>query len=170
MAAKKPTVYLDTNVISAYWYDGRNELARTRRAQTRDWWESERHHFVVWASAVTEMELSDGTYRHQADCVTMVRRLKYLPLSADATELAQQLIDDGIVPDTKPGDAYQMALCAVHAMDYLLTWNYAHLANPIAQAKLEAVCRRTKLAVPYLVSPELIPKAALGQTIRRHKQ
>jgi len=28
-----------------------------------------------------------------------------------------------LVPDTKPNDAMQMAVAAVHRVDYLLTWN-----------------------------------------------
>jgi|SRR6266540_4162165 len=46
---------------------------------------------------------------------------------------------------------------------------YAHLANPVAQEKLASLCRREKLEAPLLVSPETIPKANLGQEIRRRK-
>ena len=60
-----------------------------------------------------------------------------------------------------------MAVAAAHEMDYLLTWNYAHLANPIAQERLREVCKRRKLRVPLLVSPESIPHVRLGQSIWR---
>ena len=33
---KKPTVYLDTTVISAYWYEGEDQTVQTRRIITRD--------------------------------------------------------------------------------------------------------------------------------------
>jgi hypothetical protein len=83
------------------------------------------------------------------------------------TRLAKQVLD--LVPETKPGDALQMAVSAAHEMDYLLTWNYAHLANPIAQGRLEAICRRLNLHAPLLVSPESIPQVRFGQAIRRRK-
>ena len=67
----------------------------------------------------------------------------------------------------KPGDAVQMAIRGVHGVDYLLSWNYAHLVNPIAQAQLERVCRQLSIRAPLLVSPESIPKVALGQDLRR---
>mgnify|MGYP006910768656 CR=1 FL=1 len=60
-----------------------------------------------------------------------------------------------------------MAIAAAHRMDYLLTWNYAHLANPIAQAHLDAACRQARWRAPLLVSPETIPRVTLSQTIRR---
>ena len=31
---------------------------------------------------------------------------------------------------------FQLAISAAHEVDYLLTWNYAHLANPVAQQHL----------------------------------
>jgi hypothetical protein len=65
------------------------------------------------------------------------------------------------------GDALQMAVSTAHEVDYLLTWNYAHLANPIAQARLEAICGSLDLRAPLLVSPETIPQARFGQDIRR---
>ena len=53
------------------------------------------------------------------------------------------------------------------SIDYLLTWNYAHLANPIVQERLVAFCRLRRLRAPLLVSPESILSVRLGQTIRR---
>jgi hypothetical protein len=78
-----------------------------------------------------------------------------------------QLVERGVVPAEKPGDALQMAACAVNGIDYLLSWNYAHLVNPLAQAQLETVCQRSSFRAPLLVSPESIPKASLGQSLRR---
>jgi hypothetical protein len=71
--------------------------------------------------------------------------------------------------DTNIFSAYwhEMAVSAAHEVDYLLTWNYAHLANPIAQKRLEAICGELHLRAPFLVSPESIPQVRFGQTIRR---
>ncbi len=163
----KPTVYLDTNVISSFWYVGSDATGRSRRLKTREWWEGEREHFSVWTSVATEVELAAGRFRRQADCLRFVRRMPYLTISGAARRLAQQLVDRGVVPAEKPGDAVQMAICGVHGIDYLLSWNYAHLVNPIAQARLEVVCSQLSYRAPLLVSPESIPKAALGQELRR---
>lgn len=164
-----PTVYLDTNVISTYWYEGADVLGLSRRAITRDWWDTERRNFEIWVSAVTEDELRAGVYSRQADCLRMVRRLKYLPITATAREMVARLLLKDVVPANKPGDAFQMAVCAIQGIDYLVSWNYAHLTNPVAQERLAAICRRLKLRVPSLVSPETIPRKSLGQEIRRPK-
>ncbi len=161
----KPTVYLDTNIISAYWYSGADGEGLARRLKTREWWNNEREKFSVWASTASEDELAAGKFARQADCIRFVRRLAYLPISGETRQLASRLVELRVVPAEKPGDALQMAACAAHRIDYLLSWNYAHLVNPVAQAQLETVCRKLSLRAPLLVSPESIPQASLGQTL-----
>ncbi len=164
---KKPTVYLDTTIPSAYWYEGRNLLASGRRLLTRQWWDTERRHFSLLVSSVTEAELEEGEFPRQAECLKMVRRLRYLPIVKGAERFANQLLDLQIVPASKPRDALQLAMTTVHDVDYLLTWNYAHLANPVVQERLKKVCEKSAFRCPILVSPETIPQVRLGQTIRR---
>lgn len=110
----KPTVYLDTNIISSFWYDGGDVAGLARRLTTRAWWQDEREHFSVLVSAATEDELAAGKFRRQADCLRFVRRLPYLTISGATRRFAAQLVERGVVPAEKPGDALQMAACAVH--------------------------------------------------------
>jgi predicted nucleic acid-binding protein len=163
----KPTVYLDTNIISAYWYSGVDVDGLARRGRTRDWWQHERGNFSVSVSAASEDELAAGKFRRQADCLRFARKLSFLTIDAKTRDFSATLVERGVVPAEKPGDALHMAVCAVHGIDYLLSWNYAHLVNPIAQVKLEMVCRQLLFRAPLLVSPESIPKANLGQVLRR---
>ena len=164
---KQPIVYLDTSVISAYWDVSKDVSAMARRVKTRDWWQDERQHFDLWTSMGAETELRTGRFRHQVACLRMVRRIRYLVIDRTVDELVEELLEQRIVPETKPGDAVHMAVAAAHEVDYLLTWNYAHLANPIAQERLAQTCRRRRLRVPLLVSPESIPQVRLGQSVWR---
>lgn len=166
---KKPTAYLDTTIISAYWYDGADVLALARRLRTRDWWEMERLSFSIWISNVTEAELRDGVFPRQKECVKMARRLHYLPITRAAEDMQEQILAEGVIPANKPRDALQMAVCVAHEIDYLLSWNYAHLANPNVQTRLVTICKKFRLRAPLLVSPETIPKARFSQEIRRPK-
>ncbi len=164
---KKPTVYLDTTIISAYWYDGADVVGLARRVKTRDWWESESPQFALWVSNVDENELAAGEFRRQIDCLRFVRRLRYLPITQESRDLAAAFIESAVVPPNKPADALQVALSTTNEIDYLLSWNYAHLANPDVQKRLEAICEKLAMRAPALVSPETIPRATLGQVIRR---
>ena len=165
----KPTAYLDTNVMSAYWYEGDDVAAAARRFHTQEWWNAERRHFSVYVSVTTINELAAGSFRRQSDCLKMARALPRLAMTQKAKQVLDELLKARLVPETKPGDALQMAVSAAHEVDYLLTWNYAHLANPIAQERLEMLCRKLCLRTPLLVSPETIPQVRFGQAIRRGK-
>lgn len=164
---KKPTLYLDTNIISTLYYDGADINGLARRMATRDWWDTERRGFEVFASIVTEQELEEGVYGHQAECLRLVRRLKYVPITGEVRRLATVFLNQRLVPPNKPGDAAQLAVAVGHRMDYLLTWNYAHLANPATQARGEAIVAILGLRMSWLVSPDSIPRTSLGQTLRR---
>jgi hypothetical protein len=135
--------------------------------KTRDWWHAESEHFSLWISATTENELRAGRFRRQTDCLRMARLLPRMPVDWVTDRLADELLAARIVPEEKRGDALQLAVSTARDVDYLLTWNYAHLVNPIVQQRLVAFCRTRHLRAPLLVSPESIPSVRLGQSIRR---
>lgn len=166
----KPTVYLDTNVFSAYWYEGAAVAGAAQRFHTREWWKLERRHFSVYVSTTTMNELHAGRFRRQGDCLAMAGALPSLSMNKKAKRVLEELVKAQLIPETKPGDALQMAISTAHEVDYLLTWNYAHLANPIAQERLEDLCERLELRAPLLVSPETNPQLRFGQDIRRRRQ
>lgn len=164
---KQPTVYLETSAISAFWYEGADVAMLARRLHTREWWEAERRHFDLWSSAFTEAELQAGVFPRQAECLKKVRRLRYLPVKATVRNLLEELVRLKVVPPHKEADAAHLAMAAVHEIDYLLTWNYAHMANPVVQAQFDKLCAAAGLVAPLMVSPESIPQVRFGQSIRR---
>lgn len=152
---------------TVYWYEGGDVAAAAWRFHTREWWARERRHFALRISVTTVNELGAGKFRRQAACLKMARGVRRLPMTKIAKNLLDELLASRLIPETKPGDALQMAVSTAHAVDYLLTWNYAHLANPLAQERLDAICQGLNLRAPLLVSPETIPQVRFGQIVRR---
>lgn len=167
---KQPTVYLDTSVLSALCYRGGLLQCVYQSIVTKRWWENERRFFRVYCSAATEKELREGQYDAQEAAVAHALRLPYLPVNKEVYARADEYLRVGLVPRGKPGDAVQLAVCTVHEVDYLMTWNFAHLANADVQARLLEMNQRLKLKTPWMVSPESIPKQMMGQEIRRRKR
>lgn len=164
---KKPSLYCDTSVISAYWYEGGDVKMLARRQDTREWWDAERKLFSLWASGFGEAELAAGEYRRQNECVKMIRRIPFLTSTKLMTQLRDAILERGLVPDTKATDAVHLAISASHGIDYLLTWNYAHMANASVQERFNSLCEEMALLPPLMVSPESIPQDRFGQSIRR---
>jgi len=167
MGKLRPSAYLDTTVLSALHYRGGNVLALARQIRTRDWWEQERRFFRLFLSVRTEAELAQGEYQWQRASLAEARRLVFLPETRLVRACANAYLEAEIVPASKFGDAVQLAFAVAHRMDYLLTWNHAHLANVDVQRRLDALNRRNGYRSPLLVSPDTIPWAILGQALRR---
>ncbi len=45
----------------------------------------------------------------------------------------------GVVPPKKLYDALHVAACVFHGVDYLVSWNYKHLANVNRESRINAV-------------------------------
>lgn len=167
MAARRPTLYLDTNVLSTLYYRGGNVQSLAWQIATRDWWDTERHFFNVYGSDALEEELSAGTYPGQEKALRTLCRLAWLPYRKEIGSCSEVLLQSKIVPTAKGGDALQLAYAVVHRLDYLMTWNQAHLANVAVQRQLRILCLKMEWRAPLLVSPANIPRVTLGQRIRR---
>ncbi|MCK6483433.1 MAG: hypothetical protein L6R00_04770 [Phycisphaerae bacterium] len=60
------------------------------------------------------------------------------------------------MPDDLPGDATHLAVACVQEVDFLLTWNIRHLANPNKLDHLTIINRRLGLLTPQIVTPEML--------------
>ncbi|MGD0092098.1 MAG: hypothetical protein ABSE73_19465 [Planctomycetota bacterium] len=163
----KPTLYADTNIPSYLHYRGSDPKALEKQASTRQWWKEERPFFEVFASRVVEKELADGVFAGKDEALAEVRRLTYLVRTSAVRQTAERLLDAHVVPETVQDDAVHLAFAIVHGVDYLLSWNRAHLVNPDTQAKLAWFWATWGMRPPLVVSPDTIPKVALGENIRR---
>ena len=74
---------------------------------------------------------------------------------------AQHLVDRGALPLKAFTDAVHIAVAASHAIPYLATWNFTHLANPHTRLKIEQVCREAGYSPPRIDSPVVISQDAL---------
>lgn len=54
------------------------------------------------------------------------------------------------------GDALHYALATLHSIDFLLTWNVRHLANPNKLEHLRRLCMRVQRTPPAIVTPEFL--------------
>ena len=166
----RATMYLDTSVFSAYWYAGANSDLLSRKKVTREWWDIERQHFDLLASPFVETELRHGVFRRQDECLKMCRRQSYVVIHRKAGVFQVELLREKIIPETKPVDAWHLALAVTHSCDYLLTWNYSHLANPDVQMRLTELCERLEMVAPWLVSPETVPQVRYECVVRRRNR
>jgi hypothetical protein len=68
--------------------------------------------------------------------------------------LAGALLEAGAIPAGYADDAMHVALAVVHGSDYLLTWNFRHLANAGVRERIAAACRAHGYQPVAICTPE----------------
>jgi hypothetical protein len=77
-----------------------------------------------------------------------------LSATLEAERLAVALLTAAALPRKAAIDAAHVAIAAVHGMNFLLTWNCAHIANAQMRPHIERVCRANGAAPPIICTPE----------------
>jgi hypothetical protein len=117
------SLYLDTSVIGGY-YDAEFLVA------TRALWRlKEAGHFRFISSVLVDQEVAHAPEQVRALLRTAFAPEDMLPMTAEALELAGHYIAHNVVPVTYTDDARHVAVCSVARLDYLVSWNFKHLAN-----------------------------------------
>lgn len=87
----------------------------------------------------------------------MAKGLPLLRVTREVEELGELLVSERVMPGPATGgDALHVAAATVHGMDYLLTWNVKHLANPGKRTHFAIICTRLGLIPPMLITPDLL--------------
>ncbi len=84
----------------------------------------------------------------------VVKNLDLLGSSDEVDDLVDALIAGRAVPASEPRDAFHIAIAAVNGVNYLLTWNYKHIANATLRRRIEQVCRDSGLEPPAICTPD----------------
>jgi hypothetical protein len=86
----------------------------------------------------------------------LVATLHVLRLSPDVLALAKEYAAVLSVPARAAADLVHIACAVVHEVDYLVTWNCAHIANGDVMRRLLAANAGTGRHTPLLVTPEAL--------------
>jgi hypothetical protein len=77
-----------------------------------------------------------------------------LEITERSVALRGRIFRDSGLPARASVDAAHVAIAAVHDMQFLLTWNFAHLVNPHFASKIRSLCESEGYACPLLCTPE----------------
>lgn len=80
--------------------------------------------------------------------------LPKLDLTEEVGELAKKLIDFGLVPEKAASDAVHIAVASVHQMNYIVTWNFKHIANPYTRDRMCQLVADAGFRLPVMCTPE----------------
>lgn len=138
----KSTIYLDTSVINFLFADDAPEL----KAATVDLFEN----FIrtgIYDTFISEYVLREINKTNDIQKKeSLFKSIENYPIDLlevtkenEIETLADEYCRLQVIPKNKKMDALHVALCMVSKIDYLVSWNYKHLANVIREKKINAI-------------------------------
>ena len=148
----KLSIYLETSVVGAYLDNGEP----FRRDLTIRWWEHELSEYDAFSSVLVQRELERTPEPHRSGYLNLIKPLNQLELSEEVAILAEGYVERGIFHRKYLADAIHVAVASYHKIDYLVTWNFGHLANVRKQARLRLFNTAAGFFSPLIITPEFL--------------
>jgi predicted nucleic acid-binding protein len=156
----EPKVYIETTIISYLAARPSRDLIVAGHQQiTHEWWQTARHNFTAVSSQLVAREAGAGDPEAAETRLVFLTGLTLLEISEEALMLAQRLLQSKAIPQDFPEDALHVAVAVVNGIEYLLTWNYKHLANAGMRSKIETTCRELGYEAVIICTPEELMEA-----------
>ena len=124
----KLKVYLDTSVISHLMQEDVPE----KMSETLKLWNMFKEgKYDVYLSTVTLQEIDNCPEPKRTGLFKHLGEIDYTPIeiTEDMSEVAQQLIDMGILTQKSYDDCQHIASAVIYGCDCIISWNFKHIVN-----------------------------------------
>jgi hypothetical protein len=147
---EKPRVYIETTIPSAYFDERLSPEMVARRDTTRRWWGIARERYELVTSPAVLEELQAGPPVAREAWLALIANVRVLETEPQIPDITSAYVAFKVMP---PADAEHLAFASLYACEYLLTWNFKHLANPNKSVHIQWMNNRLGLLVPRIVAP-----------------
>ena len=150
----KKRVYVESTVISYLTArPSRDFFMLAKQRLTCDWW-ALREKWDLYVSSAVLLEIADGDSTAAGKRLEMAEKLSLLADHPKVEMLAEKLFVDVPIPGKAKADAAHLAFSAFYKMDYLATWNQAHLDNPHSREKIDSIIKGQGMNPAFVLTPE----------------
>ena len=151
----KPSVYIETTVIGHLAARLQPDpVVAGRQLVTREWWNTAPDRFRLVVSQLVAQECAAGDIDAAAERFALLKPLEFVQWTVAAQLLAAELHSSLAIPSSEPRDALHVSIAATNGIEYLVTWNFAHIANAITRGVIEETCREFGCEPPKICTPD----------------
>ena len=150
----KKKVYVETSVISYLTARPSHDLIKNaRQLATQDWWQVAPAQFDLHISSLVEREAAKGDPEAAVRRMNALKGISDLPITEEILALAEKLLEATAVPRTSFDDAVHIATASVSGMDFLVSWNCKHIANPMTKPIIRKTLESFGYNYPEICTP-----------------
>ena len=115
----KPTVYIETSVISYFTAKPSRDLIVAAHQQiTNDWWENALSNYEAFISPIVLDEISRGDVNAVQSRLETVSIFPVLEILPEVRTLADAYFSALAIPEKARADAYHLAVASWHGIDF----------------------------------------------------
>lgn len=150
-----PTAYIETTIPSYYVARPSTSLIQAaRQASTRAWWDAGYSGFALFTCQETLEEVGRGDPAMADARLGLLGEVGLLEINPEVGALVKRLLATQIVPTKAASDAIHIAVASVHQIDFMVTWNFRHIANPHIRIRLRKEVSEFGAVLPTICTPE----------------
>jgi len=149
-------VYLETSFFSSCVTTRPDVNSQSWRQRSLSWLKAQASRHSLYISAEVIRELSAPSYRNRDAARAFTGGIELLPVTDEVLALGQLLVDQLVMPGPIRGDAIHVAVSAYYGIEYVLSWNVRHLANPNKRIHLARVLMGVGKVSPLIVTPDVL--------------
>ena len=148
-------VFIETTIPSYYVARPPRDIVQAARQRlTIDWWDECRSDYELLTSQIVIDEISQGESAMADKRLAMVSDIPLLAITDEVVAVTEDLLVADVVPAKAADDAFHIACAGVHRVNYLLTWNCKHIANPHNRHGIRKCFDRHGIDLPVICTPE----------------
>jgi len=148
-------IYLETTIPSyLVAKPSRDIVLLSHQELTKEWWENHRKDFKLFISQIVINEIRAGDKILSSKRLKLVKGIPSLEINKEIEDLAMKYFKYFNFPERAIRDAFHIAFSVFHKIDFLLTWNCAHLANPYTRSELADYNNKIGYRTPDICTPE----------------
>ncbi|MBM3883774.1 MAG: type II toxin-antitoxin system VapC family toxin [Verrucomicrobia bacterium] len=148
-------VYIETTIRSFLAArPSRDVVIAGKQETTRIWWELRAPRFELFVSPFVWDQAALGDPEVARRRCELLTGLHVLAVDEETTRITDALLASGAIPAQAATDASHIAVAIRHGMDFLLTWNCAHIANAQSMPTLRAVAASLGYDLPTICTPD----------------
>ena len=149
------TVYIETSVVSFLRENpSASPESLERQLITRNWWSLQRRRYELVTSQYVLDEATMGSAALASERLNHLAGIPLVVLNERIDVVAAQIMARAILPPDAIVDALHIACAAVGRVDYLLTWNCSHIANPMILPRVFRTLDDFELPFPVICTPK----------------
>lgn len=148
-------IYIESTVPSYYCARLSNEkIKNIRQIKTREFWKHKLNLYDVYISDVVIQEISDGDPVAVIPRRNAILNFKILRITTEDIALSLKYVKLLGIPEKAYADTLHLAISCHNKIDYIVTWNFTHIANVDVISKFVKYNEKNGIHTPQICTPD----------------